>query len=309
MTIIEDVPGVEIAVQIGGADVVEYDALDADGDEPVCPTITKYIECIDDAHFVIRTRIDNFYHWGYKDHVLSLQLYIDGTWINARICRASDTRRTGYRENKISGREEPSGPNGQWVLRKFKFSSVHTVDDSKRERVEKDREIAKNLGVIEVKVRRGTDYGLIELRQNTIKNKKFEIAEKALKGKAISHGTALTAGDVVAAPNYVDFRYLPEDGDRPIAVYKFLYRSREALKREIIIPRTPPPRSPTLAALSEAERDRLARERLEELRHARIKSENGAIKREFGEVYDLTMDNVPKRPKLGPGEVIDLTDD
>jgi hypothetical protein len=39
----------------------------------------------------------------------------------------------------------------------------------------------------------------------------------------------------------------------------------EALKRELIIPRTPPPRSPTLTAMSDAERDRLARERLEQL--------------------------------------------
>jgi hypothetical protein len=66
------------------------------------------------------------------------------------------------------------------------------VDDVQSERVEQDREIAKSLGVIEVKVYRGIDQGTHAATARAAKNdqKSFELAEKSLKGKAISHGTS-----------------------------------------------------------------------------------------------------------------------
>ncbi|KAI0136861.1 hypothetical protein BJ170DRAFT_589823 [Xylariales sp. AK1849] len=322
MTINEDVPGIEIAVQIGGVDATEYEADDAGDEEAACPTLTKFIECVDDALFSLRMRVDDTYDWGYKDHSLSIDVHLDGQWMRARIFNKAGLKATMFDRYKLSseavirGREEVDDRTGQWVLRKFQFSTVKTVDDAKKERVEKDMEVAKNLGVIEVKVMRGTEHGDEAPMNSKVKNKNLELSEKSLKGKAISHGTTLGPAETTVTPRYVDFRNLPED-EGPIAKFRFCYRSREALKREMIIPRTPAPRSPILAALSEAERDRLARERLEQLNETKVKGEGGRpIKREYGEVYDLTQDILPGRPlkmtRLNSGkeiEVVDLTGD
>ncbi|KAH8156483.1 hypothetical protein CIB48_g11764 [Xylaria polymorpha] len=92
-----------------------------------------------------------------------------------------------------------------------------------------------------------------------------------------------------------------------------MYRSRDALKRELIIPRSPS-RSPALENLTPAERDRLARERLGELRKMKMKREGGTptIKREFGEVVDLTKDppkpRATKKTRLEDGRQVDLID-
>lgn len=66
-----------------------------------------------------------------------------------------------------------------------------------------------------------------------------EVAEKALKGKAISCGVAYGEQKVVqrTAKEYVDI-----DGhNNPIGVFIFKYRSRKDLQSELIISRSPSP--------------------------------------------------------------------
>jgi len=55
--------------------------------------------------------------------------------------------------------------------------------------VKADLKVASKLGVIEVRVMRGIVGGEILARPGNIKNNKFELSEKSLKGKAVSHGT------------------------------------------------------------------------------------------------------------------------
>ncbi|KAI1252145.1 hypothetical protein MGN70_006718 [Eutypa lata] len=78
MAILDDVPGIEVAVQINGQDVVEYDDPDASELDAPCPTSSKYIECIDDAVFAIRCRATSHYKWGYKNHSLHFRAMADG---------------------------------------------------------------------------------------------------------------------------------------------------------------------------------------------------------------------------------------
>ncbi|KAK7948137.1 uncharacterized protein PG986_009023 [Apiospora aurea] len=342
MTINEDVPGIHVAVQINGVDVAEYEAPDAGDEDAPVPTVTKYIECIDNAKFTIRMGVNRAYEWGYRNHALSLQVYVDGHWVIGKLFKSPTAPDAGFfppaEETVIRGREEINPSTNEWVLRNFKFASVTTgmtsclprgstggvqltkpslVDEAQQERVKADLKIASKLGIIEVKVLRGIVGGEVVSRPGNIKNNKFELSEKSLKGKAVSHGTNFERGTRLdRAPRYSDFQPLPEDRG-PIAIFRLIYRSREALKREMIIPRTPPPRSPRLAALTDAERDRLARERLEQLKGTKVKREGDApIKREHGEHYDLTQDSAPARPskrtRLNSGEeveLIDLTDD
>ncbi|CAJ2511373.1 Uu.00g069980.m01.CDS01 [Anthostomella pinea] len=318
MAILEDVPGLEVTVRVAGADLPEHD--DPHGQEiesaaaNSAPAVCKYLECADDAEFHVHIRVHPDYEWGYRNHSLVARTYVDGKRIRGEVMRAVDTQYVPAVRN-VLGQEVYSNLSGLWSLRRFKFAVVDTVDEAQKERVASDLKIAKDLGVIEVRFSRIIEFGPSQhYSTNDPKSGGFELTEKSLKGKAISHGTSYTAAERVSHPNFIDARDLVEDAG-PIAVFRFLYRSREALKREIIIPRSPT-RSPTLETLSPAERDRLARERLDQLRN-KVKNEPGRssfIKREYGEVFDLTDDATPLRPaklsRLQSGrEVIDLTDD
>ncbi|RYP70640.1 hypothetical protein DL771_005353 [Monosporascus sp. 5C6A] len=93
---------------------------------------------------------------------------------------------------------------------------------------------------------------------------------------------------------------------------KHVSLNKEALKREMIIPRTPS-QSPTIPddfdSLSDAEKARLARERFQELQSIKkIKKEEPVTKRGFSEVFDLTDDDLPSQPIKRTAEVVDLTD-
>ena len=126
MTINEDVPGIHVAVQINGIDVTEYDAPDAGDDDAPHSTVTKYIECVDDTHFTIRMGADRAYQWGYLNHALSLQVYVDGHWVIGKIFKNPNGFFPLPEESVICGREEINPSTNVWELRTFKFASVTT---------------------------------------------------------------------------------------------------------------------------------------------------------------------------------------
>ncbi|KAI0388743.1 hypothetical protein F5Y17DRAFT_181178 [Xylariaceae sp. FL0594] len=315
MTISEDVRGLEVTVRTNQQPLQEYQSPDAHEDGGAAPargTTVRYIESVDNAEFDISIKVHPTYQWGYRNHVLVANVYVDGKLIRGCVIRNYETD-FGFTVHRIvRGKEVGPIYANAWSLRKFKFSVVKTIDDAPKERLENDIKMAKGLGTIEVKFSRGLEYGpgfAVNRQDYRVNLAGFELAEKSLKGKAVSHGTLYQACEPILAPTWVDVRDLPEG---PIAVFKFMYRSRDALKSEFIIPRSPS-RSPTLDNLSVAERDRLARERLQELRNEKLKQENGhvAIKREASEWLDLTGDEPEgsARKKKRHPEVIDLTED
>ncbi|KAI0532239.1 hypothetical protein GGR58DRAFT_507661 [Xylaria digitata] len=339
MAINDDVPGIEVTVRCHERPLHELDDPNAhDNDDPVaCPTTSKYIECVDNTEFDVSIVIDSSYAWGYRNHVLIADTYVDGERIRGSVIRGKETDFDGLAIRQIKG-QEVCNSSGTWSLRRFKFAPVKTIDDARKDRVESDLKVAKSLGTIEVKFTRAIEYGPGTSRRiHNAREGTFELAEKSLKGKAVSHGTSYGVCEAISMPTWVDARDIVEDNG-PILVYKFMYRSKgivnstnletqkvlvllltnsaDALKRELIIPRSPS-RSPTLENMTSAERDRLARERLNELREQKIKRENRdpLIKRELGEILDLTQDPPAPRPtkksRLGGKEVyvIDLTDD
>ncbi|GAW15783.1 hypothetical protein ANO14919_052030 [Xylariales sp. No.14919] len=315
MAINDDVPGLGVTVRCHKQPLHELEDPNTHDDDAVaCPTTSKYIECVDNAEFDVYIVVDPTYHWGYRDHVLVARTYIDGTRIKGSVIRSRETGYHGPAIRRIKG-QEVCGPTGLWSLRNFKFAPVTTTDDSQKERVESDLKVAKSLGTIEVRFTRAIEYGpSISRHDHSAKEGTFELTEKSLKGKAVSHGTSYGASKSINMPSWVDARDLVEDNG-PILVFKFMYRSRDALKRELIIPRSPS-RSPTLEDMTPAERDRLARERLNELRKIKRENAHPLIKREFGEVLDLTEDPPLPRPtkksRLRDGkevDAIDLTDD
>ncbi|TGJ85623.1 hypothetical protein E0Z10_g3168 [Xylaria hypoxylon] len=149
MAVLEDLPGVEVTVQIAGKDAIEYDADDDDDGEkslakhPTCPTVTKYIECIDDAEFAIKVVASREYEWGYKNHALMATVYIDGNHIISRII--SDPT-----EDILDSTKAFCQQSRQWKRYKLKFSAVSITDDSHPERLTQDLKVVKQLGLIRV---------------------------------------------------------------------------------------------------------------------------------------------------------------
>ena len=75
MAVLDEVPGIQVAVQINGRDAVEYDDPEPPShDHATCPISSKYIECIDDAEFSIRCVANRDYNWGYKKHGLECRI-------------------------------------------------------------------------------------------------------------------------------------------------------------------------------------------------------------------------------------------
>lgn len=110
----------EVAVQINGVDVKEYDAPDADDDNQDIPTFTKYIECIDDALFTIRHRVQNGYKFTteHKTHALEFKTLVDGRKIKSTVVSEP-------RENIVHGRNiiDDDGNN---AIQQLQFASIKT---------------------------------------------------------------------------------------------------------------------------------------------------------------------------------------
>ncbi|KAF3070601.1 hypothetical protein GL218_00471 [Daldinia childiae] len=313
MAILEAVPGVKVTVRINGVDCPEYDDPNVPEQQPSHPTLSKYIESPDNIEFTLCASVNKDYDWGDRSDCLCFQVWVDSTWIKGPIIYKTNLTNGQY-ESVVKGKYIFCDHTKSWFNHALKFSTVKIVESMTKERIKKDQQVAKNLGLIEVKVERK-----IHLDENRNHHgdtgwglSSFELAEKSLKGKSISHGTILSTGTNVSRPRFMRTKRLPDDNG-PIAIFQFRYRSKKALQQELIIPQTPP-RSPSLDGLSTAEITRLAKERLEEINAKKqlVKEEPKSIKREVDEVYDLTEDGTSTRPaktRRLPPEVIDLTDD
>ncbi|KAI1505430.1 hypothetical protein F5X99DRAFT_244249 [Biscogniauxia marginata] len=318
MAILKEVPGVEVTVQVNDRDAIEYDDPHASEQESdaASPTSHNYIESIDDANFSVCVVATSQYRWGYPYHDIELKVLADGQFIRCQFISERDLT-AGRCVRSIKGRRAFDPKKKEWYQQLCRFAAVSTVDDSKRDRVQSDKKVAAKLGVIEVRLRRIRNSGNYRRLSpqdfpaiSTQSDRKYEIAEKSMKGKAISHGTAFSRGAKMSAPRHYDVEPIP--GDRGnLAVYRFYYKSRDALKQEMIIPRSPSP-DPIISGLSRAEIERLARERLDQIKgegEAKRERKSG-VKREADEMLDLTGEQTLSRPsKRHQPVVVDLTAD
>ncbi|KAK7932154.1 hypothetical protein PG985_002866 [Apiospora marii] len=231
-----------------------------------------------------------------------------------------------------AGRRTVLGPLGldqqrNLKQRRFKFSAVKTgdcppfqslsinadfrkVEDDHSDRVQRDKAKTKDLGVIEVRVFRIILREATDFQAGTAARKQdLELSEKALKGKAISHGASYGRPTTGAPTNSFEAEDIPED-DGPIAIFRFLYRSRDALKQELIIPRSPSPPAPR----TESQANSMVQG--QEIRQDRVivrpkeEPQQPNIKRESREVSELVQSpRGPKRPRRKNKKLdyIDLT--
>ncbi|KAG4418952.1 hypothetical protein IFR04_007899 [Cadophora malorum] len=255
MAILPAVPGLEVTIQSFNEDLPEYDD---DGDFtqskfahlPEGKRSQKYVECKTDAEFRIRLVVKHPYKMDCQS--LAFKANVDGHGIAQATCtEAWFTRCSGYYMELITARLDRISPT-QLSSRTLKFSSIKKVDDPDSHRVKKDAKALAGIGEIVVSVHRAVqrDSNIPAVGNYNLAQHKppAEVAEKALKGKAISHGVSYGEQQIISrtSKETVDL-----DGPQnPVGVFVFKYRSREDLQSELIIPRSPSPESvaPSLQA-------------------------------------------------------------
>ncbi|KFY34976.1 hypothetical protein V494_06311 [Pseudogymnoascus sp. VKM F-4513 (FW-928)] len=312
MAVIDAVPGLEVSVCINGQPVNEYEDSGEEIDGPLASkTVVKYIEATSDAEFTINVTIDPAFdaHRGTRDDLL-VDAKIDGKWVAGRYrdCTANNER-TNW-TTVLDGIRDYEAD--RQTIRAFKFTTVEIVEIADKAKIEEDVKAAANLGEITVEVFRVNLLEYTHPKRAGVNNITPEISEKAIKGRALSHGTTFGA-EKTARPQKTRSCSYPDGNDKPLARFIFRYRSKEALRMLLIIPRSPSP--DPFEALPAVERERLAREAF--LRQQDPKPEPGIkperiVKRERrdSDVVDLTGDApTAKQRKTTMEAPIDLTDD
>ncbi|KAA8575659.1 hypothetical protein EYC84_004777 [Monilinia fructicola] len=211
-------------------------------------TITTYIAVTNDTPFSIHLRVDRPYPVKMDCSKLQFEISIDGKFVWDAWCHRPRYHGNGsVWEEIISGMKLGKGRGCE--IKDFKFMGLKTNDACPSyttfERIRKSME---KIGNIEIKVYRtmnGKKGGDVKNSKKGFLNKNsVEVPEKALKGaEAKSHGTALDAGRRTTRGDV--WRDATHHGEHPIAIFRFLYRSEEALKSLHIIDRTPKPSRPS----------------------------------------------------------------
>ncbi|KFY72116.1 hypothetical protein V499_07733 [Pseudogymnoascus sp. VKM F-103] len=312
MAVIDAVPGVEVSVCVNSHPVKEYEDTDEIIDGPLASTtVVKYIEAISDTQFTINITVHPAFdeHRQTRDDLL-VNAKVDGKWVDGRFRDCTKHEKFTPWTMPVVGmvNNEP----GRETISAFMFTTVEIVEVADKAKIDEDVKAAAKLGEITVEVFRVEILEYIDPHKNVVDKIASEISEKAIKGRALSHGT--TFGVAKTASPYRIRRNTFLDGkDKPLARFVFRYRSREALRTLLIIPRSPSP--DPFDALPAAERERLAREAFQQQQDP--KPEPGTkperiIKRERrdSDIVDLTSDApTTKQRKTTMEAPIDLTDD
>ncbi|KAF2210148.1 hypothetical protein CERZMDRAFT_86456 [Cercospora zeae-maydis SCOH1-5] len=245
MAINDALPGIEIVITVDGEPLEEY-IESASKQEP--NTITRYVEAKSDQIFAIRITVAK--GTPMKGDCLVFAIYVDG--------KLSDGSYVGSEEVLsqsttviVAGRCLSST-----TLQRFIFSSLELATDDKM--FYDEIALPEDLGAIEITV---SEHDLLEecdhFEEEDASSGVGIVSEKALKGCAISHSVAFEAPTAMA--EQMCTKTEPVDGNaQPVAKMVFKYRSRESLRAEMIIPRTPSP--PPLE-----EKEELSQEEVREL--------------------------------------------
>ncbi|GJC82583.1 hypothetical protein ColLi_05421 [Colletotrichum liriopes] len=311
MAVIDGLPEIKVSVRLNGSndDCVEYD----DPDPPqttasrgtATHSISKIIESQDDANFSVHYELKDARRWIQGNRGLVVKVYIDGSIVKSSVIQKK-TLRNGVGRYVVEGMMTESERPGKAFLKPFRFAAIKQVEESDV-RITEDLKVVKHLGNIEIIVYRAKIRGRGNWKPLAA-ILKTELAEKAMKGKNLSHGTSLSEGREIRKPRSVTYKY--PDGEVRLARFVFRYKSKAALQIEGTIPRdpspepSPEPQTQNVADLPEAEILRLAQERLDQL--ADVKREGASsVKREADDEINLDRRKVYKTDADG---TIDLTE-
>ncbi|KAF5021379.1 hypothetical protein F66182_6568 [Fusarium sp. NRRL 66182] len=316
MAVLDAVPHVTVQVRVAGELATEYDPLDdqaaaasLNSRQPEIHVKHSYIESKTGAEYSIEVTVTPEFEFPNNHDAIEAHVCLDGVWMAGKFYPKSDlismTGTLAISTACFAAERAGGEPN----IRRFIFAPITRSSEKSADEARIDIKRAKSLGIIKVVLLTGV---MGEKHRRLIRQKyrrqELKFAEKAMKGREISHGTQFVASHempVMSVTKIYDSRQL--------GTFIFHYRSHKALQHEMIIPRDPSPESSTptnldedeLSHLSEADIRRLARERL---RQYQVKEEWPLIKREAD--WTPRPARQWKIVKLDDGkQVFDLTDD
>ncbi|KAJ9609587.1 hypothetical protein H2200_005914 [Cladophialophora chaetospira] len=262
--------GTRVTIVSGGKELAEK-CLPHDeagkGDVDKKSKRVTYIEAMPNTNFAVKFELRNDFAFS-KSNFVDFCLHLDGEWVGGRVCTKSE-----FKSEKRTWESTCEGSDvfvdAHWELRPFRWGSLQTSEQPCNDQ-EKKR--YQQLGTIRVEVLRKIGGSTEEKPEKVNLEVGQAIPEKAIKGAAVdlqaSFDTAKASGgaDVWAGKNF---------DQKPLAVFVFKYRSKEALQTLGILKRpvTPVPlEERDEATLSKEELVELAR-RLKEAQRVKIKQE------------------------------------
>ncbi|KAF2127324.1 hypothetical protein P153DRAFT_433116 [Dothidotthia symphoricarpi CBS 119687] len=270
MAIVEAFPRLKAEIVVNSSALEEYED---DEEQASSNMVTKYIEVQSGSEFAIKCTLTR----PGPGCTLVLQFYLDGKWVCGAYVMQNDLLGNTF-ETFTEGLRYSEGH--RWYLQKFCFSELKIEEFDNRDFSDQLIQDLKDMGEITVRVHRVKNLRRSE--QNSSRSRKDlgiyadNVPEKALKGKTLSHKSSLR-NPVSCNPTAPWEHDYMDSVDKPIATYKFKYRSKHALQSLLIMPRSPSP-----VPLEERDVDTLNAEEMRELlRRQRERDEAArAVKRE-----------------------------
>ncbi|KAH8596697.1 hypothetical protein B0O99DRAFT_619713 [Bisporella sp. PMI_857] len=250
MAILDGLPGIRVTVQSNNSRRNEY----PDTDTPLrvdqythpregCATL-KYLEVVAESEFIVKCEALAPYM---ADSDLSFTAEVDGTRIATLVARQANIN-SGYWHGVIDGYYKRIDSQ-QISSRPLRFSQLIKVDSDDSEQIRRDSRMMNKVGEITVYVHRTSPSGQEQVTASTDPRTITEVSEKALKGQAISHSVSYGAEKRISRPATAGTVYL--DGFyNPLAIFRFKYRSKDALQALLIVARSPTPERIHLAPIN-----------------------------------------------------------
>ncbi|KAE8451165.1 hypothetical protein EG329_004837 [Mollisiaceae sp. DMI_Dod_QoI] len=252
------VPGISATILINGFSATEYPDPDDIQVEHINRrvaeyqtrhTVSTYIESISDSPFTLKFAVGPpFGSKDMDDSKIGFEINIDGNEAGQKWCPRpffkNNPHKTEWSEELVGVKEKVVNSKRKFTERGFRFAGLDTNSDAASSaKVKRLAERLRNVGIIEIKVF-SMMYGKKGAAINSssagfLKGKEREnVPEKAIKGEAKSDCTALGAAKKVFKGATWDAEK-KAGPDYPLIIFRFMYRSREALQQLLIIPRTP----------------------------------------------------------------------
>ncbi|KAF4585630.1 hypothetical protein GQ602_004935 [Ophiocordyceps camponoti-floridani] len=248
------IKGLTVTVKVDGKTATEYPTpLDFDPRQ-ICDSDVQPICCFIESSSGLSFKVEAATTAAFEaarqpyDHLI-LRVSVDGHFVHG-LCNTLKAPLT----LTIDGSPKTSTVPGCEEIRRLMFSDVSGVDDATKKSITHDINVARELGLIKafVFVAHGKQASPAKYNINLPSSSgPLKLAEKAMKGRELTHGTTISNDFRLRTfQQYFDFRNRCK-----IAEFWFLYRSRGALQREMILPPSPSPR-PTLFSVKKEERKR-----------------------------------------------------
>ncbi|CAM1504809.1 Fc.00g024000.m01.CDS01 [Cosmosporella sp. VM-42] len=313
MAVLPAIPGLSVQVEGAGEFSPEYEVPEPQvlAAGPPTPECSCYIESKSGAKFAVVMTVSSEYLFPPRRDMLSTHIVVDGAH---EVKTAAHHMKRGPNDpphrQRVTGVISGSKDRAKAIMHRFRFTAVKSIDDSGKMRIEQDKKLAAALGTIKVGViaSKYGDSGPPISNCLSSNQASLELSEKAMKGSAPSSDTDSEAVCLRKSSNQ-GTRYKAVKGSLSAPSDSTIDLMTDALRREMIIPRSPSPepRDTAVADLSEGELRRLAGERLEQIKRGEH-VDSRSVKREMDMPPFIT--GPLKIVRTGDGtEVFDLTDD